>query len=67
MTVNMEMVRSTDDKRLVFAIANQVKEPAKLAKVRFAPYAEWFSNDAMVADQYRTVGEALVSQVLSGL
>lgn len=67
MTVNMEMVRSADDKRLVFAIANQIKDPAKLAKVKFAPYEEWFSNETMVADQYRVVGEALVGQALSGL
>jgi hypothetical protein len=67
MTVNMAMVRSADDKRLLFGIANQVKDPARLAQVRSAPYADWFSNDALVLEQYRVVSEALVGQVLSGL
>lgn len=67
MTVNMEMIHSTDGKRLLFGIANQVKAPAKLAQIRSAPYSDWFSNEALVAEQYQIVGEALVSQVLSGL
>jgi hypothetical protein len=67
MTVNMSLLRSADDKRLLFGIANQVKDPAKLVQVKAAPYTDWFSNDAMVVEQYRLVSAALVSQVLSGL
>jgi hypothetical protein len=66
MTVNMEVTRTADGKRILFAIANRVGEPAK-ARVRSAPYAEWFADEALLADQYRVVAEALASQALAGM
>lgn len=62
----MEMIGSANGKRLLCGIAGQVKEPAKLAQLRSAPSSDWFSNEALVAEHYQIVDEALVSQVLAG-
>ena len=47
MTVNAEMVRASDGRRLLFTVANQVKDPTTKG-VRLVPYAEWFANDDFV-------------------
>lgn len=66
MTVSAEMVRVADAKRLLFANANQVKDPARQG-VRLVSYAEWFSNDDLVVDQYRLIARLLTAQALEGL
>lgn len=66
MTVNADLVRAADGRRLVFAIANQVKE-ADRASIRMASYAEWLSNEELVLEQYRSVSKALIARALEGL
>ncbi|WP_028745250.1 hypothetical protein [Rhizobium mesoamericanum] len=66
MTVSAEMVRSTDSKRLMFAGESQIKEP-EAKGVRMAPYAEWFTNDDFLVEQYRLVAQLLTAQALAGL
>ena len=66
MTVNAEMVRASDGRRLLFAVANQVKNPTTKG-VRLVPYAEWFANDDFVVEQYRLVARLLTGQALEGL
>ncbi|RWK04272.1 hypothetical protein [Mesorhizobium sp.] len=66
MTVSAEMVRSSDGKRLIFAGASQIKD-AEAKGVRMAPYAEWFTNDDFVVEQYRLVARLLTAQALAGL
>jgi len=51
----------------VFAIANQVKDPQKRALVRSAPYAQWFSDEALLVSQHRLIAEALTVQAMAGL
>lgn len=66
MTVCAEMVRSSDGKRLMFAGASQIKD-AEAKGVRMAPYAEWFTNDDFLVEQYRLVARLLTAQALAGL
>ncbi|MDX8482700.1 hypothetical protein RFN28_30205 [Mesorhizobium sp. VK24D] len=66
MTVSAEMVRSSDGKRLMFAGASQIKD-AEAKGVRMAPYAEWFTNDDFLVEQYRLVARLLTAQALAGL
>jgi len=66
MTVSAEMVRSSDGKRLMFAGASQIKD-SEAKGVRVAPYAEWFTNDDFVVEQYRLVARLLTAQALAGL
>ncbi|WP_431323068.1 hypothetical protein [Rhizobium sp. YTU87027] len=66
MTVSAEMVRSSDDKRLMFAGESQIRDSEKKG-VRMAPYAEWFTNDDLLVDQYRLVARLLTAQALAGL
>jgi hypothetical protein len=67
MTVNTEVVRLRDNKRLIFAIANQIKDPQAVARVRTARYEDWFTNESLVIEQYRVATKALVEQSLQGL
>jgi hypothetical protein len=66
-TVNMELARASDNKRLVFAITNVVKDPEKRALVRTAPYAQWFSDEALLVNQHRLIAEGLTVQAMAGL
>ena len=66
MTVSAEMVRSADGKRLMFAGESQIKD-SETKGVRMAPYAEWFTNDDFVVEQYRLVARLLTAQALAGL
>ncbi|RVC45683.1 hypothetical protein EN745_29330 [Mesorhizobium sp. M4A.F.Ca.ET.022.05.2.1] len=66
MTVSAEMVRSSDGKRLMFAGASQIKD-AEAQGVRMAPYAEWFTNEDFLVEQYRLVARLLTAQALAGL
>ena len=66
MTVSAEMVRSSDGKRLMFAGESQIKD-SEAKGVRMAPYAEWFTNDDFVVEQYRLVARLLTAQALAGL
>jgi hypothetical protein len=65
-TVNAEFVRAADGKRLVFAIANQVRESDR-ALIRMASYADWLSNDELVVEQYRVGSKSLIARALEGL
>ncbi len=67
MTVNMGLYRSSDDKRLLFTVENQVTSPDAKARVRNEPYEIWFSNEELTATQYRLVAESLVAQAMRGL
>ncbi|TIW71798.1 MAG: hypothetical protein E5V42_02460 [Mesorhizobium sp.] len=60
------MVRSSDGKRLMFAGASQIKD-AEAQGVRMAPYAEWFTNEDFLVEQYRLVARLLTAQALAGL
>ncbi|MET3593378.1 hypothetical protein ABID26_002775 [Mesorhizobium shonense] len=66
MTVSAEMVRSSDGKRLMFAGESQIKD-SETKGVRMAPYAEWFTNDDFLVEQYRLVARLLTAQALAGL
>ncbi|WP_429806373.1 hypothetical protein [Ensifer sp. B1-9] len=66
MTVSAEMVRSSDGKRLMFAGESQIKD-SEAKGVRMAPYAEWFTNDDFVVEQYRLIARLLTAQALAGL
>lgn len=66
MTVSAEMVRSSDGKRLMFAGASQIKD-SETKGVRMAPYAEWFTDDDFLVEQYRLVARLLTAQALAGL
>ena len=66
MTVSAEMVRASDGKRLMFAGASQIKD-SEAKGVRVAPYAEWFTNDDFLVEQYRLVARLLTAQALAGL
>lgn len=66
MTVNMELVRVPDQKRLVFGIANQVDAEVR-PKTRQEPFDAWFANESLTAEQYRLIAENLVAQSLRGI
>lgn len=66
MTVNTEVVRNADGKRLLFQVANQVDAETR-ARTRHERYAAWFENEAMTIEQYRLVAAHLVAQSLRGL
>ncbi|CAN7282806.1 hypothetical protein [Rhizobium sp. LjRoot258] len=66
MTVGAEMVRSSDGKRLMFAGQSKIKD-SETKGVRMAPYAEWFTNDDFLVEQYRLVARLLTAQALAGL
>lgn len=66
MTVSAEMVRSSDGKRLMFAGESQIKD-SETKGVRMAPYAEWFTNDNFLVEQYRLVARLLTAQAFAGL
>lgn len=66
MTISAELTRTADDKRMLFAVANAVKDPAAHG-VRLEPYAAWFGNGDLAAEQYKLVARLLTAQVLEGL
>lgn len=66
MTVSAELVRSSDGKRLMFAGESQIKD-SETKGVRMAPYAEWFTNDNFLVEQYRLVARLLTAQAFAGL
>lgn len=66
MSVGAELFRASDGKRLLFGGASQIKDPAAKG-VRLVPYAQWFSNDDFVVDQYRLIAGLLTAQALEGL
>lgn len=66
MTINTELVRNIDGKRLLFSNANLV-DPEVRAKTRHQRYEAWFENEALTVDQYKLVAENLVAQTLRGM
>jgi hypothetical protein len=66
-TVNMELVRASDSKRLVFAIAAVVKDDEKKALIRAAPYEQWFTDENLLVSQHRLIAETLTLQAMEGL
>ncbi|QQX87564.1 hypothetical protein JJQ59_19140 [Cupriavidus necator] len=66
MSVGTEMVRVSDGKQLFLAGASQIKDPGTKG-VRLMPYAEWFTNEGFLVEQYRLVARLLTAQTLEGL
>lgn len=67
-TLNAELVRASDGRSLYRRTALGVNsDPALKAKIRTAPFDQWFKDEALLADQYKLVPAMVTAEVLQGL
>lgn len=67
-TLNVQLVRSTDDSVLWRKSALGINaDPAQRAKVRTAPFEQWFKDEALVAEQHKLVAGFVTIELLQGL
>lgn len=66
--LNVKLTRSSDGTELWRKSAIGINADAKQrAKVRIAPFDQWFKDDALVAEQHKFVAELVTVEVLEGL
>ncbi len=67
-TVNVDLIRTRDGKSIYRKVAMGLNlDAAQRAKLRVAPFAQWFKDDALVAEQFKLVPGFVVIEGLSGL
>lgn len=67
-TLNLELLDTTTGKSLYRKVVMGLNIPAAdKARLREAPLAQWFSDDALIAEQYRLVPALVTVEGLAGL
>lgn len=67
-TLNAELLRSKDGRSVYRKAALGLNgDPAQKARIRVAPFEQWFKDDGLVAEQHRLVARMVAAEVLQGL
>ena len=67
-TLNAELVRTSDGRSLYRRSALGLNgDPTMKAKIRTAPFDQWFKDEALLAEQYKLVPIMVTAEVLQGL